>query len=204
MFRRSNPWPSLVDLFSALMLTSLAIAIISGGPGEESERVREVRELLARVDSQLRSAGMGTELQDCGITERCLHVDVHFLPDRDTIYNPGEIEALRRACTLLKGGLDRLPREWRERVALIIEGHTDGRPPQGELTERARFLYNWHLSAARAASVLYEFRRCGLDPTAYNVRSVGKADSDPLCREWTAECHRRNRRTTLRIRVEDR
>ena len=81
------------------------------------------------------------------------------------------------------------------------------RRPKNIKSDKEYFLYNWRLSTGRAASVLYEFKHSGLEPTVdneYNLSAVGKADSDPLCNQPTDECYRMNRRTTLRLQVDTR
>ena len=48
-----------------------------------------------------------------------------------------------------------------------VEGHTDDRP-----IKTAAFPSNWELSAARAASVVHEFTKAGIDPAAARNRRV--------------------------------
>lgn len=204
MFRRSNPWPSFVDLFSALLLAAFGALILSVRPAPPDPRVREMKNLMEDMQQQLKAAGMEAELDECGAAEICLHLEVHFQTDADVIYQANEAAALRRACQTMKRGLDRLNAKDRDKMTLLVEGHADRRLPQGELTERERFLYNWRLSSARAASVLYEFKDCGLVPPEYDVSSLGKADTDPRCTQHTEECYRKNRRTTLRLQVDTR
>ena len=93
----------------------------------------------------------------------------------------------------------------RSSLVLVIEGHTDDRIPPALKGEREQFLYNWKLSSERAASVLYQFDKCGVSQkTGFRVTSVGLANTAQFCNDPNPDtkCHEQNRRTTLRIRVE--
>jgi chemotaxis protein MotB len=54
-----------------------------------------------------------------------------------------------------------------------VEGHTDDRP-----IRTAAFPSNWELSAARAASVVHEFTKAGIDPLRLEI--VGFGEYHPL------------------------
>ena len=73
-----------------------------------------------------------------------------------------------------------------------IEGHTDSIPMRG-----ARFSSNWHLSAARAQSVVRLLLGAGVD--ARRMQVVGYGDVRPRASNETAEGRGQNRRIEIKI-----
>ncbi len=73
---------------------------------------------------------------------------------------------------------------------IVVSGHTDDSPVSGT------FESNWHLSAARAASVVvYLLRRHSIDPS--RMAAVGYGASQPLVLNDTPEHRARNRRVEI-------
>lgn len=205
MRRRSNPWPSLVDLFSALLLATLGGLIILWGRGG-TEIQKKAHELMEEVAKTLRAGKIAGSVVLCG-EDTCLNFYVHFDTNKDVIDRPDELKTLRTACEALKNALDNLRRQrpnYVDSMQLIVEGHADRRPPKHATDRRTFYLYNWKLSAARAAAVLYEFKSCGLEPPRYAITAVAKGDTEPLCNKETDDCYAQNRRTTLRLQVDTR
>jgi chemotaxis protein MotB len=92
-----------------------------------------------------------------------------------------------RAALVKAGGiLAKLPNTVR------IEGHTDAIPMRG-----GRFSSNWHLSAARAQSVVKLLIANGVDPRRMQV--VGFGDVRPRAANETAEGRAANRRIEIKI-----
>jgi flagellar motor protein MotB len=202
MLRRSNPWPAIVDLFAALMLLAFGgMMVLSIGRDGPTELDRKANEMMRTAQQQLEKAHVPAKLRPCG-RDRCIDVSVQFETDRDVIYKKEQLKALEQVCQALKTALDELKSEQRMAVQLLVEGHTDSRPPKVKISEKDYFLYNWGLSARRAGAVLYEFKAGGLVPPRYNITAVGKADTDNLCAESTEECWARNRRITLRLQID--
>jgi len=214
MLRRSNPWPSVVDLFSALMLLAFGGMILlsglvphpNGGPGTASPIQVKAHRLMEDAYAKLTKAGMESRIEKCG-EDTCIQLSVHFRTSDAAIYLPNEQRGVREACGAIKGALDQMTPSERLAVQLTVEGHTDAQPYKRAATERDRFLGNWRLSAERAAAVLYEFKGCGLDPDTrrYVITAVGKADKDPDPK-WpmTPQYYEKHRRTTLRLQVDTR
>jgi chemotaxis protein MotB len=73
-----------------------------------------------------------------------------------------------------------------------VEGHTDNRP-----IKTASFPSNWELSAARAASVVHEFTKAGIDPLRLEI--VGFGEFHPRQSNDTAEGRNANRRVAILI-----
>ncbi len=73
-----------------------------------------------------------------------------------------------------------------------VEGHTDDRP-----IRTAAFPSNWELSAARAASVVHQFTRAGVDPLRLEI--VGFGEYHPRKPNATDEGRNANRRVAILI-----
>ncbi|MGD0502880.1 MAG: flagellar motor protein MotD [Steroidobacteraceae bacterium] len=73
-----------------------------------------------------------------------------------------------------------------------VEGHTDDRP-----IKTASFPSNWELSAARAASVVHEFTKAGIDPLRLEI--VGFGEFHPRQSNDTVEGRNANRRVSILI-----
>ena len=73
-----------------------------------------------------------------------------------------------------------------------VEGHTDDRP-----IRTAEFPSNWELSAARAASVVHQFMREGVDPLRLEI--VGFGEFHPRQPNETVEGRNANRRVVVLV-----
>jgi len=73
-----------------------------------------------------------------------------------------------------------------------VEGHTDDRP-----IRTAEFPSNWELSAARAASVVHQFTRQGIDPLRLEI--VGFGEYHPRQSNDTSEGRNANRRVAILV-----
>lgn len=73
-----------------------------------------------------------------------------------------------------------------------VEGHTDDRP-----IRTAAFPSNWELSAARAASVVHQFTRQGIDPLRLEI--VGFGEFHPRQTNETNEGRNANRRVVVLV-----
>ena len=73
-----------------------------------------------------------------------------------------------------------------------VEGHTDNRP-----IRTAAFPSNWELSAARAASVVHQFTKSGIDPLRLEI--VGFGEFRPRQPNDSAEGRNANRRVAVLV-----
>ena len=73
-----------------------------------------------------------------------------------------------------------------------VEGHTDDRP-----IHSAVFPSNWELSAARAASVVHQFMKAGVDPQRLEI--VGFGELHPRSPNDSAEGRNANRRVAVLV-----
>ena len=86
----------------------------------------------------------------------------------------------------LAGALHALENEIR------VEGFTDNRPIKTQI-----YPSNWELSAARAASVVHQFSRLGLDPQ--RMAAVGYGEHRPIAPNHTLAGRKRNRRVLILV-----
>jgi hypothetical protein len=73
-----------------------------------------------------------------------------------------------------------------------VEGHTDNRP-----IRTAAFPSNWELSAARAASVVHQFMKQGIDPLRLEI--VGFGEFHPRQPNDSADGRNANRRVAILV-----
>jgi len=73
-----------------------------------------------------------------------------------------------------------------------VEGHTDDRP-----IRTAAFPSNWELSAARAASVVHQFTKAGIDPLRLEI--VGFGEFHPRQPNDSNENRNANRRVAILV-----
>jgi chemotaxis protein MotB len=73
-----------------------------------------------------------------------------------------------------------------------VEGHTDNRP-----IKTSAYPSNWELSAARAASVVHEFTKVGVDPLRLEI--VGFGEFHPRQANDTVEGRNANRRVAILV-----
>lgn len=199
MRREVNPWPALSDLFSGLLVATFGgLMLFTGtGKGKEEDPVEvRARQISRRVVEGLQRS-LGGNTRELG-GDTFLDVRLNFELNKDEI-QPSDREKMRRACQAVRSLLDSGQLRPGE-LEIWIEGHTDSTQPRWAGTERDFYLFNWRLSGNRAASVLYEFRACGLEASSRSpvrIFAIGYADTRPIPGESSRDLQRR---TTFRIR----
>lgn len=73
-----------------------------------------------------------------------------------------------------------------------VEGHTDNKP-----INTPTFPSNWELSAARAASVVHQLMRDGVEP--HRMAAIGYGEHHPIQSNDSEDGRYRNRRVTLKL-----
>jgi chemotaxis protein MotB len=73
-----------------------------------------------------------------------------------------------------------------------VEGHTDNKP-----INTREFPSNWELSAARAASVVHQLMRNGIEP--HRMAAIGYGEHHPIQSNDTEDGRYRNRRVTIKL-----
>jgi Flagellar motor protein len=74
---------------------------------------------------------------------------------------------------------------------VVVLGHTDNQP----LSRTGRFPSNWHLSRERARAVADDLSSLSREPGRFTFE--GRADSEPIASNDTAEGRARNRRVEI-------
>ena len=164
----------------------------------EADRIVQELDKTLTEDQLLKS-----KVVKCG-DDSCLDLFIHYPRNKAQIPpdQQQQVIALQEGCHTLRAALDRLPTEKRHDIEILVEGHADRTQVRGTTIDpQVAYLFNWSLSSQRAASVLYLFQECGLNPPNYSVSMIGYADSEKVCDEPTEECDQKNRRTTLRLRA---
>lgn len=110
-----------------------------------------------------------------------INTDILF-PSGSDSFSPAALPVLNKLADVLKP----FPNPIR------VEGHTDDRP-----IHTAAFPSNWELSAGRAASVVHEFTRDGIDPMRLEI--VGLGQYHPVESNATAAGRNANRRVAILI-----
>jgi chemotaxis protein MotB len=145
------------------------------------ERTREDLEKAAReIAAQFQQDQTFVENTETEVTVG-LSSEVTFASGDDALSPVGRDALVKVAAILAK-----LPN------ALRIEGHTDAVPVRG-----GRFSSNWHLSAARAQTVVRLLVGNGVD--ARRLQVVGFGDVQPRAGNDTAEGRAKNRRIEIKI-----
>ena len=205
MRRRTRPWPAFVDLFSSLFIIVLGgyilstRGIITPAALEQAELRNTVAELANQVETLLKQDNtLKSRVEKIG-DDVVIHLYIHFARGEAEILDGEQLNTLRQLGLRIKQAIDALGPDKKRLIRITIEGHTDAQQISRAYGEKERYLYNWHLSALRAISVLYEFKKLGLSPEEYAISAIGYADTKPLCTEPTPECYALNRRTTIRL-----
>jgi len=199
----SRPWPAFVDLFSALFIATLAgFVLLTGKTKLQIEKAR-IRAAVDSTNKRLKSVLQSSEETNFNVEQQgdeiVFDLYIEFERNSDEIKNEEDVETIRRLAKTVQRSIDKLPEKRRSVVQVVIEGHSDQQRVYGISDPRARYLFNWNLSSQRATSVLYEVRQAGLSPNSYSVVAIGYGDTRPRCTQDTPECHRKNRRTSIRL-----
>ena len=104
----------------------------------------------------------------------------------DTLFDPGSADVAGRAVPLftrVAAALNQVPGQ------VTISGHTDNQPIRS-----LRFPSNWHLSKERAASV-QRVLAASVQPA--RLSAEGRADTEPVADNGSAEGRARNRRVEI-------
>jgi chemotaxis protein MotB len=120
---------------------------------------------------------------------RATETEVSIVLPSSVTFASGDATLTANAATRLAEAVSRLAAV---PGVIRIEGHTDDVPITG-----AVFPTNWHLSAARAQSVLKLLLAAGMDPS--HVEVVGYGDTRPRASNETPEGRAANRRIEIKL-----
>lgn len=150
---------------------------------EHATEQESLEGIKREIEQQAEAGGFGTDLtleqRERGLVVTVVTDRVLFATARADL-NPDGLGLLSLVGEALKG-IDN---------NLIIEGHTDSRP-----ITSAVYPSNWELSTARAGAVARYFESLGIAET--RLRPAGRAATDPIADNATAEGQARNRRVVI-------
>ncbi len=138
--------------------------------------------VLEKIKSAIKLELIKGEVEVEALSDRVIlrmNDEVTFAPGSDRLTEPAKVilDKMRKI-------IEEVPGE------VLVAGHTDNVPVHG------RFPSNWHLSAARAASVVvYLLSKHSIVPT--RLAAVGYGDSRPIAPNNSPENRARNRRVEL-------
>ena len=115
--------------------------------------------------------------------------DIHMRIYGDASFLPGSAAMTERGAEFV-AHVAMLIYSNQQRIS--VEGHTDNIPSTSD-----RFPSKWHLSSARANTVVNYLIENGVRPT--RLRSIGWGDTRPIQDNDTAEGRAENRRVTITI-----
>ena len=154
-----------------------------------AQKVQELSRHRSAFFAALRDALSGTQ----GIEI----VGDRFILQSEILFESGEAKlnprgqwALRRVARILRDLEQAIPAgvEW----VLRVDGHTDAVP-----IATARFPSNWHLSTARALTVVEVLVALGVPPQ--HLVAAGFGEFHPIASGSSAEANRRNRRIEFKL-----
>lgn len=230
MARRSNPWPALVDLFGAFLIVGLggmvllasSYQVFTASAVEKMEDIERANDRSRMLDDSLGPIVISTGSGKVRFSKRdgdlVIDLQLTFERERHEV-TPEDYEKLRGLSTLLKSRLaDAVKKpELKGRLRLVVEGHADRTLSRTITDPKQEFRINWDLSAQRAVSTLYSLCELGLvectrgevastgggEGLFRSVQAIGYGSTQPLCLDETQACYRQNRRTTLRIQIDN-
>ncbi len=138
----------------------------TGPPADEKGPAHEVvPDALVRMERQVQDA-MKSLIDSKMVTVRREHTWLEIEINTDILFPSGAGSFSPAAAPVL----DKLAEVLQPFPNPIrVEGHTDDRP-----IRTAAFPSNWELSAARAASVVHEFTKVGIDPLRLEIVGFGE------------------------------
>lgn len=168
-------WPAYVDILMvvALILVMLVLTFVLARPDtrvreEQERRKAEFAAAFHRALGDEERAGLVSLLSPPGETQVVTFADQLLFDSGDAALRRARgRESLDRLAGLLRGALARRGGPLFETV--VVNGHTDEDP-----IHTVQFPSNWHLSSARATSVVYHFVQRGLAPTTLSAVGYGE------------------------------
>jgi len=157
-------------------------------PGQLSVRPAELPEALTRMQRQVQDA-MQSLIDAKLVTVRRENLWLEIEINADILFPSGSGDFAAAAEPVL----DKLAQVLKPFPNPIrVEGHTDDRP-----IRTPEFPSNWELSAARAASVVHQFTRQGIDPLRLEI--VGFGEFHPRQPNDTSDGRNANRRVVVMV-----
>lgn len=169
----------IAELLKDMKATREQLLEVQRQQAKAQERLAAFRDLNQRFRALVDAGALSVSFRN-GQMVLELPSEVLFASGQSELSKDGEA-ALARVLAVLEPFKDR---------RFLIAGHTDNVPIKSR-----RFPSNWHLSAARAVSVVRFMIGAGFAPK--NLAAAGNGEFDPVAPNDTAENKARNRRIEI-------
>jgi chemotaxis protein MotB len=163
---------------------SLAAVFESAASGTADEALNQMQDRIQEGMKALIDANQVTVTRENNWLEITINTDILF-PSGAADFSTAAEPVLDKLAEVLRP----FPN------AIRVEGHTDDRP-----IHTAAFPSNWELSAARAASVVHQFTKLGIDPMRLEI--VGFGEFRPKQPNATLDGRNANRRVAVLVMEE--
>lgn len=144
--KRNNPWISISDLLSSVVLILLLMFVLAAILPQYTQEA-EKREMMNRISAALQ------EYQDNGQVR--VHLETGILEFTSVTFPSGSTEVTLEALKAIKDFSEQLKAYMVEnpKMEVLIEGHTDPAPVSSVRNKGGYFDNNVQLSTLRAANV---------------------------------------------------
>lgn len=173
---RLTVWMAFADFFGALALLIFGVYIASRPPAATPDP--HVQDLI-RIDKEVKTlaAEIGSELRKRGIDVPVPDDNVAIVLPELLLFESGQYEirdpqGALKVAEALRAVQDR----WHRNFVLVIQGHTDARPPR----PNPEYRDNLELSRLRARAVEQYMTRVGVAPPRFQVVAQGVGPAYPV------------------------
>ena len=144
--KRNNPWISISDLLSSVVLILLLMFVLAAVLPQYTQEAQK-REMMSKISAALH------EYQESGQVQ--VHLDTGILEFTSVTFSSGSAELSSPALSAVKDFSEQLKIYMIEnpKMEVLIEGHTDPAPVGGVKNKGGYFDNNIQLSTLRAANV---------------------------------------------------
>ena len=144
--RRNNPWISISDLLSSVVLILLLMFVLAAVLPQYSQEAQK-REMMSKIGEALQ------EYQERGQVQ--VHLDTGMLEFTSVTFPSGSAELSEEALAAVKDFSEQLKIYMLEnpKMTVLIEGHTDPAAVSKVINKGGYFENNVQLSTLRAANV---------------------------------------------------
>ena len=144
--RRNNPWISISDLLSSVVLILLLMFVLAAVLPQYSQEAQK-REMMSKIGAALQ------EYQERGQVQ--VHLDTGMLEFTSVTFSSGSAELSGAALAAIKDFSAQLKNYMLEnpKMEVLIEGHTDPAAVSKVINKGGYFENNVQLSTLRAANV---------------------------------------------------
>ncbi|MDR1025806.1 MAG: flagellar motor protein MotB [Lactobacillus sp.] len=197
------PYADILTLLLALFIVLFASSSVDKGKFEQMRA--SFSDAFGSISYDGPTGAIGTFMEDAaglalnehiglGSDSRGANIDIATI----TLFEEGSARIKEEAKSILRQVVILLSSDRYKRFKIVVEGHTDD-------VDFSNSLYpsNWELSAARAAAVVNELTKIGIDKN--RIKAIGMAGISPAYPNYDVygnpipDNRRRNRRIVVRV-----